>query len=683
MEKDGQPLLLWGAALLSLAWIGFALWAEGGLRPLVPSEAVDLAARILVVPAALFALAAALRRGKVVTRHDLLHVAAEDSEAAAAAAERMADRLAAIRETLALDIEAVEATAGRLEARAAAATAALREAREAADGTASLAGQFETRLGKGAAHADTLKTQLAAMEAEGDRLVARLEAASAATAKEQAALAEAAAAVEAEAARARTALEGLSGRLRAEAAETLGMVDRAAQELGSALAAERSGLDAAMAEARATLSAIGSEAARALGRHLDGLIARARELEERIAAQAAATEQLTAAGERGFQLLDKRIDHAGAQTGATLGQLQERLEAITAAIASLGEPVRESRAAVGELDSAVGDVRESAASLLDLLAASLPNKAVAATAAAETMRSETVALLAAIEDAHARAAGLAEPVRSVQALLDAAASRFESQREAVAAAGQALVVELEQARQLIAEVEKSTEASSLAAATRLVDALTRVREVSNQATGTMRAMLEGLVAEARESLGAAAAEALRQGFVTPIAEGAAEAETRARAAAERSAASLAALAESLRLVDAKAEARVQELADLGVRDLVSASALLTDRLAGEAVSIASALGRPMDDEDWKRWRQGERGLFKRRALSLLERQEAREVRALLERDPDFAEAARRYSAGFEALLERLEAGPGRGLAALLRDSDSGRLAAALTEVLEG
>ncbi|MFQ3595470.1 MAG: hypothetical protein SNJ63_05105, partial [Sphingomonadaceae bacterium] len=119
------------------------------------------------------------------------------------------------------------------------------------------------------------------------------------------------------------------------------------------------------------------------------------------------------------------------------------------------------------------------------------------------------------------------------------------------------------------------------------------------------------------------------------------------------------------------------------RSLVSASALLTDRLAGEAVSIASALGRPMDDEDWKRWRQGERGLFKRRALSLLERQEAREVRALLERDPDFAEAARRYSAGFEALLERLEAGPGRGLAALLRDSDSGRLAAALTEVLEG
>ncbi|MFQ3596654.1 MAG: hypothetical protein SNJ63_11165, partial [Sphingomonadaceae bacterium] len=253
MEKDGQPLLLWGAALLSLAWIGFALWAEGGLRPLVPSEAVDLAARILVVPAALFALAAALRRGKVVTRQDLLHVAAEDSEAAAAAAERMADRLAAIRETLALDIEAVEATAGRLEARAAAATAALREAREAADGTASLAGQFETRLGKGAAHADTLKTQLAAMEAEGDRLVARLEAASAASAKEQTALAEAAAAVEAEAARARTALEGLSGRLRAEAAETLGMVDRAAQELGSALAAERSGLDAAMAEARATL----------------------------------------------------------------------------------------------------------------------------------------------------------------------------------------------------------------------------------------------------------------------------------------------------------------------------------------------------------------------------------------------------------------------------------------------
>jgi hypothetical protein len=681
MEKDGQPLLLWGAALLSLGWIAFALWVHTGLANPTPFDAVRMAGDVFVVPALLFAIAAALRRGKVVTRQDLLQVAAEDADSAAAAAERMAERLASVREMLALDLEAVEQVTSGMEARARAACEGLKTAREAADLTARLADGFEASLGKAVHHCETLRGLLGTMQEESGHLLASLETAGAATQAQTDRLEAAARSVEADAQRAVDSLAVLAGRLRGEAGEVLATLEASASALSDTLAQQRSALDEALAGGRSTLSAIGSEAARALGRHLDGLVAQARELEERIAAQANATEQLAAAGERGFQLVDKRIDHMAAATRSTLDDLHKRLDAITHAIAGLGEGVKEGRSAVGQLDSAVGAVQQSSAALLDLLAASVPDKAVAASAAAETMAADVQKLIGGLDAAHAKAGALAEPVAAVRALLDEAAQRFEGQREALAIAGQALVVELEQARQLIAEVEQSTEASSLAAATRLVDALSRVRDVATQATGTMRDMLDSVVAEARESLSAAAGEALKQGFVEKIAEGTAEAEARARAAAERSAASLAALAEALKLVDTKSQARVQELADLGARELVAASALLTDRLASEAVSIASALGRPMDEDDWKRWRQGERGLFKRRALALLERQDHRDLKALIERDPDFAAAARRYTSGFEALLDRLDAGAGHGLAALVRNSDSGRLAAALAEVL--
>ncbi len=673
-------------ALLSIGWIAFALAEPGTAARLragpTAGELVDLAARILVVPAFLFALAAALRQPRVTIRQDLLAAAEVTEGEAVAAAGSVAARLASVREMLELDVAAVEALAGTLEARATAAARQLREATAAAGQTGEAAAALEAGVARGLAAAEGLARTLAGLseglEAQRASLAATasaLEATRADAEKAHAALADAAG-------RSAAALAEHGGRLHADAEAALARIGEAGAALAAAIAGQRSELDAAMADARATLAAIGSEAARALGRHFETLIGQARELEVRIAGQTGVTGELVRTADQGFQILDKRLEHSAKTTGQTLDQLQARLQAAAAAVDALAEPVRTGRAAVGELYAAVGSVRESALALTDLLSGTLPQQTVAATAAAETLGAEVRRLLEAVEQAHGRIVAMADPVRESRAVLDEATSRFAAQREAVQIAGEALVVELEQARQLVAEVERTTEASSLAAATRLVDALTRVREVANQATGTMREMLEGIVAEAREALGAAARDSLKAGFVEPVAEQAALAESRARAAAERSAQALARLAEALRLVDSRTESRLRELADLGGRELVAAAQLLTDRMAAEAVTISSALGREMDADDWAKWRAGERGLFKRRALALLEKQEAKALKALLGRDPGFAEAARRFTAGFEALIARLEAGQGSGLAAIIRSSEAGRLAAALVEVLE-
>jgi hypothetical protein len=198
----------------------------------------------------------------------------------------------------------------------------------------------------------------------------------------------------------------------------------------------------------------------------------------------------------------------------------------------------------------------------------------------------------------------------------------------------------------------------------------------------MRDMLDGVLAEARESLSATADEAMRKSFAEPIAEKAREAEAAAAAAAERTAGSMAALANTLKLLEDRASDRTSKFEAAQQADLLAAAALLTDKLSQSSVSIASALGRPMDDGDWAAWRKGERSLFNRRALSLLDKREARELKALIANDSEFASAARDFSAAFDALIRRFEA-QAPSLAAALQGSDQGRMAAALSEALEG
>jgi hypothetical protein len=437
-----------------------------------------------------------------------------------------------------------------------------------------------------------------------------------------------------------------------------------------------------VAESRGGLEQIGGEAALRVAKRLDGLLQQAEAIEARLQAQTGTAESLAATTERTFQLLDARLAHSTGNSKASLDQLATRIQEVNDLLGTIADPMRNAKDATGQLTEAVSALRESAMQTVDVLGETLPARTVTASQAAETMTGDLAALVAAIDAAHEKAQSLASPISESREALLAATQGYAAQRDAIEAAGQALVVELEQARQLIAEVEEQTQATSLAAATRLVEAMGRVREVATQATGTMRDMLDGIIGEARESLKEAAGEAMRQSFVEPIAESARAAEEAARSAAERSAASMTALAGTLQLLDQRSHERSTAIEDAGQRDLLAAAALLTDRLASAALSISSALGKPMSDADWTAWRHGERGLFNRRALALLEKREAKALKAELTVNSDLAEAARRYTAEFDALLKRIDPGGGSAISAALLSSDQGRLAAALTEALD-
>lgn len=679
------------ATLLGLLWLAFGLWgmANDGVRPETITQAVQQFGILLMPVAAMYALAAALgnrERIPVLEKSDTL----EETEARVAGA---AARIDALKGSLTQDLGTLAATADLLESRSREAQRLVAELTSATSSALEASRSLEAVLPQAASAAERLRSSLeetgAIAEAQADRAVAAahtladgLDALSTRGTGAAESLARTLTDLEASAEKGRTQSEAGMRAIRAEADTLFELLENTLVAKREAMARQSEAVSAQMAEGWQKFESMANAASAQLADRLDTLGRQAEAIESRLKAQGALTETLATSGERAFKLLDARLQHSQETTSSTLDRLAGRIQEVNTDLGRLAQPLKETQGAAQELEAAVKRLREGAMQTVDVLGETLPARTVDAGRAAETLTADLTALAAVIDRAHDRAAALATPIRESRAAIEEASEGYAAQRAAIEAASQALVVELQQARTLIGEVEEQTRDTSLAAATRLVEAMTRVREVATQTTGTMREMLDGVLAEAREALADAADEAMRRSYAEPIAARAREAEAAASAAAERTAQSMAALANTLKLLEDRSTDRVHQFEEARQADLLAAATLLTDRLSEASVSIASALGKPMDDADWAQWRRGERGLFNRRTLALLDRREARELKDLIASDPEFARSARDYTAAFDALVRRFEA-QAPVLATALQSSDQGRLAAALSEALEG
>lgn len=679
------------ATLLSLLWLGFGIWAMSadGSAPHTFSEAIQQIGILLMPIAAMYALASALQnreRIPVLDKSDAL----EETEARVSGA---AARIDALKDSLSRDLGTLAATADLLETRSRDAQRLVAELTSATSGALEASRALESVMPQAASAAERLRQALgetgAVAEAQAERAqeAARsvangLDALGARGTQTTEGLAKALAALEAQSERGRTQSEAGMRAIRGEADSLFELLENTLAAKRDAAQKQADAMTAQMNEAWQRLDSMAAAATAQLGERLANLVGQAEAIEGRLKAQGALTESLSASGERAFKLLDARLQHSQDTSGQVLDRLLARVQGVNGELGQIAEPLKESQAATQALQSAVKSLRETALQTVDVLGETLPARTVDASRAAETLSSELNGLVDAIDKAHSKAAALAAPIADSRAALAEASEGYTAQREAIEAAGRALVVELQQARSLIGEVEEQTRDTSLAAATRLVDAMARVRDVATQTTGTMREMLDSVLAEAKDALSDAADDAMRRSFAEPIAEKAREAEAAAASAAERTATSMAALANTLKLLEERSTDRVVQFEEARQAELLAAASLLTERLSESSLSLSSALGKPMDDADWAQWRKGERGLFNRRAVALLDKREAKDLKDLIARDDSFARAARDYTTSFDALVRRFE-GQAPALAAALLGSDQGRLAAALSEALEG
>ena len=131
-------------------------------------------------------------------------------------------------------------------------------------------------------------------------------------------------------------------------------------------------------------------------------------------------------------------------------------------------------------------------------------------------------------------------------------------------------------------------------------------------------------------------------------------------------------------------ARARELAEEQVNnDFARRMALITDSLNSNAIDITGALSTDVTDTAWDAYLKGDRGIFTRRAVRLIDNGDAREIAELYESDEAVKANVSRYIHDFEKMLRSmLSTRDGNALSVTILGSDMGKLYVVLAQAIE-
>jgi hypothetical protein len=111
--------------------------------------------------------------------------------------------------------------------------------------------------------------------------------------------------------------------------------------------------------------------------------------------------------------------------------------------------------------------------------------------------------------------------------------------------------------------------------------------------------------------------------------------------------------------------------------------LLTESLNSTAIDVAKILSNDVTDTAWAAYLKGDRGVFTRRAVRLLDAGEARAIAAHYDEDYEFREHVNRYIHDFESMMRvLLSTRDGNAICVTLLSSDVGKLYVALAQAIE-
>lgn len=268
---------------------------------------------------------------------------------------------------------------------------------------------------------------------------------------------------------------------------------------------------------------------------------------------------------------------------------------------------------------------------------------------------------------------------SVDALMKQSDAHFAARHDQVDALG----ASLRQTQTLLQEM--SDEANG-----QLVTALLRVRESTRAAAESSRKILDDELAHISEQLTEQNRTALANALDAQV--------------ASMNAAVQEAIERNVELSEAATGLVVKQLAELGemtttlegriadsknsfesVQDdsFARRMVLLTESLNSTAIDVAKILSNDITDTAWASYLKGDRGVFTRRAVRLLDSKEAKIIANHYGNDSEFREHVNRYVHDFEGIMRLLlSTRDGNAIGVTLLSSDIGKLYVALAQAIE-
>ncbi|MGZ2411470.1 DNA repair exonuclease SbcCD ATPase subunit [Sphingomonas sp. F9_3S_D5_B_2] len=461
-------------------------------------------------------------------------------------------------------------------------------------------------------------------------------------------------------------------------------------QIRAGMDAQSAAVSALVHQASAGIGRAGAEAAEGLAGNLDRATESIEGLSGRVAEQERASQRMIAEIDRGLAMIDERFTHLASQGDARANRFLESLARARAELDQLGSQAGTQEHAIGAISertallresieqladevrervgTAIGEAQGSTDRLIEAAAAARPDIGWVRDAAVEA--SERIAgATSQIGEQHVRFAGL---LADVDDGVGNARSRIEELAGAIAGA--------------------QSEAASLSAETApaLVAALMQVKDAASHAAERARESIEAIIPASAGKLSQAAREALEKVIRESIEERLRSVETvaaiavdSARAASERLTQQVMSLGQSALALEQHMEETSKEQREKDSEAFARRVSMLIDSMHSAAIDVGKILSDEVDERAWDSYLKGNRGVFTRRAVRLLNGSETRAIRAHYDAEPEFQQSVNRYIHDFEAMLRRVLAErDGAIIAVTLMSSDMGKLYAALAESIK-
>lgn len=393
--------------------------------------------------------------------------------------------------------------------------------------------------------------------------------------------------------------------------------------------------------------------------------------EQHLAHMAALAERGDALGQR-LAEFDRELYRLAEKGGEQSDKLAQSSEL-------LAERLSQSRAILEENGTFVARLTDDCVRLLEFIRSS-------------TDYSEG-ALSSAIGNAESRLAQFEVKAAAVAELVSSAEGKGRLLEQHVASTGEqsaAQIRVIEGLQEGLAAIASQTTQLTEQAREELQQAIESLQEASTSTLAEMRSGQAEAVRAIAEKVGSEGAEAIEEAIRKAASETIAELESASAKASERGRETASALRDQLVRVNelasnleqrvAQARARAEEQVD---NDFTRRMALITDSLNSCSIDIAKAFDAEVSDLSWASYLRGDRGIFTRRAVRLLDNSQSRSISEAYEADPELREAINRYIHDFEAMLRGvLSTRDGNAIAVTLLSSDIGKLYVALAQAIE-
>jgi len=705
------------ATVVCLAWLGSMLWLaapslQAGVEPIQLAEFIAalcvppvligiiwlLALRTSTAEARRFGRTAAAMRAEaaslertiaVLSTHldDNREKLADQTTTLMAMGDTAAERLAAVRESMADEVARADMQARRLTDATNAAQSSLgvllSSLPRAHSETAEMAKTLASTGLTASEHAAALDAQLVALAERGREA----DAVAGGAAQKLAAHIQR---MEATSDAAGARLESVTGEMSAAVDGLLDRTAGAVDEARKGITAQGEAMLAMLETNQAALDRATRDSVEALAERITAVEQVIDRLSGRLGEQHEAASTLFADLDHGVTQIDTRLGalhHDGTtrvqELAASLSALGGSADAMTESLRAGDTVAREVIATAEQLLVALdASAREIDETLPDALAR-LDQRIGASREVVGAAKPELLSLVTAAESTHDAIEAIAEVIAGQRSTLDqlsqTMAATLDSGREKADALGK-----------MMDETIGRTQNFAQDAAPRLVEALIRVRETASNAADRARETLDAVIPEAAKSLETASAEAMRRAtdasvgqHVAAITEATQSAVDAAGRASERLSAQLQAIEAATATIDSRIETARSEREDAERDNFARRASLLIEALNSGAIDITKSFSAEVTDSAWAAYLKGDRGVFTRRAVRLLDNSDAHAIAGRYDEDERFRDQVNRYIHDFEAMLRGvLTERDGSPLGVTLLSSDMGKLYVALAQAIE-